>query len=73
MNHRAGLVKAILAPCKDFLWEANPRGPGLEVWNAFTGETMRVYVVIQRLIEDSAGLYKVLCCHKHPAYIGGAR
>ena len=65
-----GLVKAILEPCRDFLWEAQPRGPGLLVFNACTGETMRIWIVIIRLIEDSAGLPKPLCSHKQPAYIG---
>jgi hypothetical protein len=65
-----GLVRAILAGCKDFLWESNPRGPGLKVKNAFTGEDMLIWLVIIRLVEDSVGLPKPLCCHKQPAFIG---
>jgi hypothetical protein len=63
-------VQAILAPCREFLWEASPRGAGLLVHNAHTGAEMRVWIVIIRLIEDSAGLPKPMCCHKQPAYIG---
>ena len=59
-----------MEPCRDFLWEAQPRGPGLLVHNAHTEEDMRVWIVIIRLIEDSAGLPKPLCSHKQPAYIG---
>ena len=65
-----GLVKAILEPCSELLWEAQPRGPGLLVYNAYTEEYFRLWVVIIRLIEDSVGLAKPLCSHKQPAYIG---
>lgn len=66
----AGLVRAILASCKDFLWETEPRGPGLRVFNSFTNEWVTIWLVIIRLIEDSMGLPKCLCCHQQPAYIG---
>jgi hypothetical protein len=65
-----GLVRAILADCKEFLWESEQRGPGLKVKNAFTGEEMLLWLVIIRLVEDSVGLPKPLCCHKQPAFIG---
>ena len=65
-----GLVKAILSSCSEFLWEAQPRGPGLLVYNAHTGEFFRLWIVIIRLIEDSVGLAKPICSHKQPAYIG---
>ena len=65
-----GLVEAILAACADFMWETSPRGPGLRVWNSHTNEWVTIWIVLIRLIEDSAGLPKPMCCHKHPAFIG---
>lgn len=67
-----GLVEAILKNCKDFLWETQPRGPGLLVHNAFTKQPQRVWICIIRLIEDTVGLPKPLCCRKQPAYVGMA-
>jgi hypothetical protein len=65
-----GLMEAVLDACKDFLWETRPRGPGLEVFNACTGQTMRVWITMARLMEDSVGLQKPGCCHYFPAKIG---
>ena len=65
-----GLVKAILASCMDFMWETVPRGAGLRVFNAYTNEWMTIWMVIARIIEDTVGLPKPLCCHKQPALIG---
>ena len=66
----SGLVAALLADCKDCLWESEPRGPGLRVFNAFTKAWIRVWIVFIRVVEDTVGLSKPLCCHQQPAYIG---
>ena len=66
----AGLVEALHKAYKQFAWEAQPRGPGLTVFNAFTNEMVQVYYVVIRTIEDSVGLTKPVCCHSQPAYIG---
>ena len=65
-----GLVEAILAGCKDFMWETEPRGAGLPVFNAFTNEWFTLWMVLVRVIEDTVGLTKPLCCRKQPARIG---
>ena len=65
-----GLVEALHDNYRQFAWEAEPRGPGLTVYNAYTKETMQVYYAIIRTIEDSVGLTKPVCCHSQPAYIG---
>jgi hypothetical protein len=31
---------------------------------------MTIWLVIIRLVEDSVGLPKPVCCHQQPAYIG---
>ena len=52
-SYTKGLVEAIFEPCSEFLWEKNPRPPGLLVYNASTGQEMRVWITVRRLIEDS--------------------
>ena len=69
-HNSSGLVTAILENCKEFLWEAEPRGPGLPVYNSFTKQWIRIWIVIIRLIEDSMGLPKPVCCHGQGAFIG---
>ena len=43
---------------------------GLLVYNASTGQEMRVWITVRRLIEDSQGLSKPGCCRFHPSFIG---
>jgi hypothetical protein len=69
-HNSSGLVTAILENCKEFLWEAEPRGPGLPVYNSFTKQWIRIWIAIIRLIEDSVGLSKPVCCHSQGAFIG---
>jgi len=69
-SYTKGLVEAIFKPCSEFLWEKNPRPPGLLVYNAATGQEMRVWITVRRLIEDSQGLSKPGCCRFHPSFIG---
>ena len=69
-HNSSGLVTAILENCKEFLWEAEPRGPGLPVYNSFTKQWIRIWIAIIRLIEDSVGLPKPVCCHSQGAFIG---
>ena len=69
-HNSSGLVTAILENCKEFLWEAEPRGPGLPVYNSFTKQWIRIWIVIIRLVEDSMGLPKPVCCHGQGALIG---
>ena len=42
----------------------------MRVFNSFTNEWMTIWLVIIRLVEDSVGLPKPVCCHQQPAYIG---
>lgn len=69
-NSHLGLVAAILESCSEFLWEKQPRGSGLQVYNAYTEEEMTVYVTIRRLMEDSVGLSKCVGCRGNHSYVG---
>jgi hypothetical protein len=50
------LLKVMYEQCKEFMWELEPRGPGLTVFNAQTQQHEQKWLCWKRLTEDSKGL-----------------
>jgi hypothetical protein len=64
------LLSILYDQCQGYMWESIPRGPGLTVFNAYTGQNEQKWLCWKRLTEDSKGLPKPSGCSTQPAYCG---
>jgi hypothetical protein len=64
------LLRVMYQQCQTFMWESNPRGPGLSVFNGHTRQHEQKWLCWKRITEDSKGLPKPVGCSTQPAYIG---